>query len=38
MTWSDGLRLANDHAELRLTRRGIDYYEDGAVQRKWLRL
>ena len=34
----DGLRLANDHAELRLNRRGIDYYENGQVQRKWLRL
>lgn len=34
----DGLRLANDHAELRLSPRGIDYYEDGKVQRKWLRL
>ena len=34
----DGLRLANDHAELRLSQRGIDYYEGGAVQRKWLRL
>jgi hypothetical protein len=34
----DGLRLANDHAELRLSPRGIDYYEDGAVQRRWLRL
>jgi hypothetical protein len=34
----DGLRLANDHAELHLSRRGIDYYENGAVQRKWLRL
>ena len=34
----DGLRLANDHAELRLSPGGIDYYEDGAVQRKWLRI
>lgn len=34
----DGLRLANDHAELRLTPRGIDYAENGQVQRKWLRL
>jgi hypothetical protein len=34
----DGLRLANGHAELRLSPRGIDYYEDGVVQRKWLRL
>jgi hypothetical protein len=34
----DGLRLANDHAELRLSPRGIDYYEHGAVQRTWLRL
>ena len=33
----DGLRLANDHAELRLSPRGIDYYENGQVQRKWLR-
>ena len=34
----DGLRLSNDHAELRLSSRGIDYYEDGVVQRTWLRL
>jgi hypothetical protein len=34
----EGLLLANDHAELRLSPRGIDYYEDGAVQRTWLRL
>jgi hypothetical protein len=34
----DGLRLSNDHAELRLSTRGIDYYEDGVVQRKWLRM
>lgn len=34
----DGLHLANDHAELRLSPRGIDYYEDGQVQRTWLRL
>ena len=34
----DGLRLSNDHAELRLSPRGIDYYENGQVQRKWLRL
>jgi hypothetical protein len=34
----EGLRLADDHAELRLSPRGIDYYEHGAVQRKWLRL
>jgi hypothetical protein len=34
----DGLRLSNDHAELRLSPSGINYYEDGAVQRTWLRL
>ena len=35
---SDGLRLVGDDAELRLNPQGIDYYEKGALQRKWLRI